>query len=160
MLNRKGELQAAKLLPVYVRSLALSATGQDTLMGVVARDTIVWVQPLEAEEARTRLLALMALWLEGQSAPLPLPLKSAMAAGKDDLLAAMQAYEGGYMVAGEREDPSWARCYPGWEALMADLRFHGLAKAVYGPLHDWLASQVHTETLPAFTTNEHAGEQA
>ena len=160
LLNRKGELQAAKLLPVYVRSLALSATGQDTLMGVVARDTIVWVQPLEAEEARTRLLALMALWLEGQSAPLPLPLKSAMAAGKDDLLAAMQAYEGGYMVAGEREDPSWARCYPGWEALMADLRFHGLAKAVYGPLHDWLASQVHTETLPAFTTNEHAGEQA
>jgi exodeoxyribonuclease V gamma subunit len=159
--NKKGELQAHKLLPIYVRSLALSSTGSDTLMGVIARDTLVWVQPLEPQAATERLQALMQLWLAGQNAPLPLPLKTAIAAGQDDLNAAAQAYEGGYLLGGECEDPSWARCYPDWEALTADLRFHALAKEVYGPLHDWLAAQVQTEALPGMTNQEApAGEPA
>ena len=103
----------------------------------------------------------MQLWLAGQNEPLPLPLKAAIAAGRDDLGAAAQAYEGGYMLGGECEDPSWARCYPDWEALTADLRFHALAKQVYGPLHDWLAAQVQTEGLPGMTNQEEpAGEPA
>jgi len=159
--NKKGELQAHKLLPIYVRSLALSSTGSDTLMGVIARDTLVWVQPLEPQAATQRLQALMQLWLAGQNEPLPLPLKTAIAAGQDDLNAATQAYEGGYLLGGECEDPSWARCYPDWEALTADLRFHQLAKEVYGPLHDWLAAQVQTEALPGMTNQEEpAGEPA
>ncbi|QXZ08965.1 exodeoxyribonuclease V subunit gamma [Comamonas sp. Y33R10-2] len=160
LLNKKGELQAAKLLPVYVRSLALSASGHDTLMCVVARDVIVWAQPLEVDEARNRLLALMNLWLQGQNEPLPLPLKSAMEAGKDELLAATQAYEGGYMMTGECQDPSWARCYPGWQELTADLRFHGLAKSTYGPLHEWLKNHVQMEALLPADTTEQEGEQA
>ncbi|MDN5506865.1 MAG: exodeoxyribonuclease V subunit gamma, partial [Comamonas sp.] len=163
LLNKKGELQAHKLLPIYVRSLALSSRGTDTLMGVIARDTLVWVQPLEPEAATQRLQALMQLWLAGQNEPLPLPLKSAIAAGRDDLSAAAQAYEGGYMQGGECEDPSWARCYPDWEALTADLRFHVLAKQVYGPLHDWLAAQVQAEDLPLMhcaDQNEQPGEPA
>lgn len=163
LLNKKGELQAHKLLPIYVRSLALSATGTDTLMGVIARDTLVWVQPLEPDAARAHLQALMDLWLQGQNGPVPLPLKSAIAAGNDDLNAAAQAYEGCYMVGGECEDPSWARCYPDWEALTADLRFHTLAKQVYGPLHDWLAAQVQAGDLPLMPgadQDEQPGEPA
>ena len=158
LLNKKGEPQAYKLLSVYVRSLALSATGADTLMGVIARDTMLWVQPLAQKTAQERLQALMQLWLDGQNAPLPLPLKSAMAAGNDDLNAAAQAYEGGYMLGGECEDPSWARCYPDWEALTADLRFYTLAKEAYGPLHDWLATQVQAEALPAMAHEEEQGQ--
>jgi exodeoxyribonuclease V gamma subunit len=158
--SRQGELQAYKLLPVYVRSLALSATGTETLMGVIARDTLLWVQPMAPELARTRLQALMQLWLEGQGAPLPLPLRSGMAAANDDLPGATRAYEGAYMVNGECEDPSWARCFPDWEALTADLRFYTLAKEVYGPLYDWLATQVHTEEFPAMTREAIPGEPA
>ena len=158
--SRQGELQAYKLLPVYVRSLALSATGTDTLMGVIARDTLLWVQPMAPDLARTRLQALMQLWLEGQGAPLPLPLKSGLAAANDDLPAAARAYEGGYRVSGECEDPNWARCYPDWQALTADLRFHTLAKAVYGPLYDWLATQVQTEALPTMAHEATPGEPA
>lgn len=161
LLNQKGELQAYKLMPLYVRSLALSATGANALMCVIARDTMVWVQPEAQSVAISRLQALMALWLQGQTHPVPLPLKTAIAAGKDDLTAAAQAYEGGFMVGGECEDASWARCYPDWEALTADLRFHTLAKEVYGPLHDWLAAQLQTEDLPAMSNPEEAaGEQA
>ncbi|UBQ42291.1 exodeoxyribonuclease V subunit gamma [Comamonas thiooxydans] len=163
LLNKKGELQAHKLLPIYVRSLALSSRGSDTLMGVIARDTLVWVQPLEPAAATQRLQALMQLWLAGQNEPLPLPLKAAIAAGRDDPSAAAQAYEGGYMLGGECEDPSWARCYPDWEVLTADLRFHVLAKQVYGPLHDWLAAQVQTEDLPLMQCadqDEQPGEPA
>ena len=148
-------------MPLYVRSLALSATGANALMCVIARDTMVWVQPEAQSVAISRLQALMALWLQGQTHPVPLPLKTAIAAGKDDLTAAAQAYEGGFMVGGECEDASWARCYPDWEALTADLRFHTLAKEVYGPLHDWLAAQLQTEDLPAMSNPEEAaGEQA
>ena len=160
LLGRDGAPQAYKLLPVYVRSLALSAAGAPTQMGVIARDVLLWIEPLDAELARTRLLALMRLWLQGQNEALPLPLRSAVAAATDDLRAAAQAYEGGYMNAGEREDPSWARCYPGWEDLIADLRFHTLAKEVYGPLHEWLATQVRTQQLPQLEDREQQGEPA
>ncbi len=155
--NKDGELQAYKLLSVYVRSLALSAADSKTLMCVIARDVIVWVVPLEVEDARQQLLALMDLWLQGQNAPLPMPLRSAVAAGNDDLRAAAQAYEGGYMSTGESEDPSWARCYPDWEALTGDLRFEALAKQVYGPLHDWLDAHVTTDKVPEVAFQ---GEQA
>ena len=157
LLSKERELQASKLLPLYVRSLALSAAGGKTLMGVIARDVIVWVVPLEVEDARQQLLALMQLWLQGQNEPLPLPLRSAVAAANDDLRAAAQAYEGGFMSPGECEDPSWARCFPGWEDLIADLRFESLAKQVYGPLHDWLDAHVTTDALPEMQTQ---GEQA
>ena len=155
--NKEGDLQAHKLLSVYVRSLALSDADSKTLMCVIARDVIVWVVPLEVEDARARLLELMQLWLQGQNAPLPLPLRSGVAAGNDDLRAAAQAYEGGYMSTGECEDPSWARCFVDWAALTADLRFEALAKQVYGPLHDWLARHVTTDKVPEVTFQ---GEQA
>ena len=161
LLNQKGELQAYKLMPLYVHSLALSATGANALMCVIARDTMVWVQPVEQTVAKSRLQALMGLWLQGQNTAVPLPLKTAIKAAKDDLNAAAQEYEGGFMLGGECEDASWARCYPDWEALTADLRFHKLAKEVYGPLYDWLAAQLQTEDLPASSHPEDAaGEQA
>ena len=161
LLNKKGELQAHKMLSVYVRSLALSATGASTLMGVIARDALVWVVPLEAEEARQHLLNLMQLWLQGQNEPLPLPLRSSLAAANDDLGAAAQAYEGGFATTGECQDPSWARCYPDWEALTGDLRFEHLAKQVYAPMLQWLEAHVMTDPLPTpALTGEQEGEQA
>ena len=161
LLNKKGELQAHKMLSVYVRSLALSATGASTLMGVIARDALVWVVPLEAEEARQHLLNLMQLWLQGQNEPLPMPLRSSLAAANDDLGAAAQAYEGGFATTGECQDPSWARCYPDWEALTGDLRFEHLAKQVYAPMLQWLEAHVMTDPLPTpALTGEQEGEQA
>ncbi|GGH57642.1 RecBCD enzyme subunit RecC [Comamonas phosphati] len=153
LLDREGRLRADKLLSVYVRSLALSAAGaqaQARALGcVVARDTVLWVQPMEPAEAEKRLLALMQGWLAGQDAPLPLPLRTAVAAAGGDLRAAAAAYEGGHMLAGECEDASWARCYPDWSALVADGGFENRAQTVYGPLLDWKNQYLLTEPLPA-----------
>src|SRR5256885_11953861 len=60
--------------------------------------------------------------------------------------SAQQAYEGGHLVGGEGEDPSWARCYPDFERLSADGRFEALAHAAHAPLLDWVAAQV--QVLP------------
>lgn len=149
LLNSKGDaLRADKLLGVYLRSLALSATGAQALGCVVARDTLVWTLPLPQAEARQRLLELMQLWLQGQQAPLPLPLRTGVAGAEGDLNAAAQAYEGSFALGGECEDPSWARCYPLFEDLMKTQQFDVLAAAVYQPMLGWVQQHVVTQALP------------
>ena len=88
---------------MYVRSLALSST-QRHADGHARHPGLV--QPLEPQVAMQRLQALMQLWLAGQVEPLPLPLKTAIAAGQDDLNAATQAYEGSYMLGGNAKTPA------------------------------------------------------
>ena len=156
LLGKDGKPQLYKLLPIYVRSLALAATGAKSLMAVIARDALLWVVPMDKEAAQKQLQALMLVWLEGQNKPLPLPLKTAIAAANGNLQAATTAYEGSYTMGGEHDDASWARCYPGWEDLLADLSFEQLSISVYGPMHDWLGQHVLTDELPASMDDEAA----
>ena len=146
LLNAKGRPHADKLMPVYLRSLALAASGSQAELRVVARDGLVQVLPMDPSDALARLRELMALWREGQNGPLPLPLRSGLAMAEGFPAAAQQAYEGGHLVGGEGEDPSWARCYPDFEQLSADGRFEALAHAAHAPLLDWVAAQV--QVLP------------
>jgi exodeoxyribonuclease V gamma subunit len=146
LLGSKGLPRADRLMPFYLRSLALAASGAQAQLRVVARDGLVLALPMAQQAASERLRELMALWREGQDGPLPLPLRTgiAMAEGFPD--AARQAYEGGHLVRGEGEDPSWARCYPDFEALEAGGRFAVLALDAHAPLLDWVAAQV--QVLP------------
>ncbi|CAB5697861.1 Exodeoxyribonuclease V gamma chain [Delftia tsuruhatensis] len=146
LLTAKGQPRADRLLPFYLRSLALAASGTQARLHVVARDGLVQALPMDPREAQAGLRALMGLWRAGQDGPLPLPLRAGLAMAEDQPAAAQQAYEGGHLIGGECEDPSWARCYPDFEALCADGRFEALARAAHGPLLDWVAAQV--QALP------------
>ena len=106
-------------------------------------------------DAQARLQQLMQLWLQGQSAPLPLPLRTAMAVAAGDLQAAEQAYAGSHVLDGECQDPSWARCYPGWDELLASGALETLALAAYGPLLDWSSTCL---CVDGFTHGVPAGE--
>lgn len=148
LLGKDGAPRADKLVALYVRSLALAAAGVRSRGCVVARDTLLWAEPLEPDLARQRLRALMQLWLAGQSEPLPLPLRTATAVAAGDPNAAA-AYEGSHVMGGECEDPSWARCYPAFADLAATGRLQSLAEAAYAPLLEWRRQCLAVEALPA-----------
>ncbi|WP_027016384.1 exodeoxyribonuclease V subunit gamma [Comamonas composti] len=148
LLGKDQKPQAYKLLSLYLRSLALGAVGANSLVGVVARDVLIWAEPMEQDMARERLLALMALWRQGQDKPLALPLRTAIALAQGNLQAASQAYEGGHMLRGEAEDANWARCYPTWEDLQAEPGFEARALAVYEPMLEWIRDHVQAQALP------------
>ena len=61
--------------------------------------------------------------------------------------AAAQAYDGAPLRDGECTDPSWARCYPDWQALCADGRFERLAAGTYGPMLAWKEQLLQIEPL-------------
>lgn len=135
---KKGELRKDKLLPVYVRSLVAAACGVEVQGMVVGRDTALHVQPMAQAQAQAALRELLEIWLQGQSQPLPLPLRTSMTVAWDDDVNAAQVYEGGHRIPGECEDMCWQRLFPDFEALSANGQLHDLAQAVYGPMQAWI----------------------
>ena len=187
---KPAELRPDKMLGVWLRCLVLSAvdshhtaalpggSASDPVSGtfsgsggagappphaiVVARDATVTITPQPADEARATLDTLVAVWLQGMQAPLPLPPRTACKSLTDseDGHAARECYEGGYQVAGEGQDPFWARLYPDFEALLeegdravagasaaghAAPGFSALAQVVYAPMLHWLRQCTRTE---------------
>jgi len=145
LLGPRGEVRPAAVLLPYLRSLVAAACGV-AVQGIVAgRDATLVLQPLPAGEALAQLQTLLQVWQAGQDSPLPLPLKTALAAAAagDDLARVEAVYEGdGFGLAGEGDDACWARLYPDFDALLEDGRFAPLAEAVHAPLLAWLAEQV------------------
>src|SRR5260370_37943189 len=70
LLNAKGRPHADKLMPVYLRSLALAASGSQAELRVGARDGPVQGLALDPSAALTRLRALIAPGRRGQNSPL------------------------------------------------------------------------------------------
>ncbi|MFM2035302.1 MAG: hypothetical protein RL459_567 [Pseudomonadota bacterium] len=129
-----------KLVSAWVHSLASAASGRACHCVLVGRDGTVRVTPMAEAAAREQLGKLLALWQQGQVAPLPLPLKTALAQvqHKD----AAEIFEGKDTEAGEGTEPCLARLYPDFEALSADGRFEALAVQVYEPLLAWMREHV------------------
>lgn len=144
LLGARGEVRPASVLLPYLRSLVAAACGVQVQGIIVARDATLALRPMPAGEAMAQFQTLLQVWQAGQDSPLPLPLKTALAAaGGEDLARAETAYEGdGFAQAGEADDACWARLYPDFDALTADGRFAPLAEAVHAPLLAWLADQV------------------
>lgn len=144
LLGPRGEVRPASVLLPYLRSLVAAACGVQVQGIIVARDATLALRPMPAGEAMAQLQTLLQVWQAGQDSPLPLPLKTALAAAAgEDLARAETAYEGdGFAQAGEADDACWARLYPDFDALTADGRFAPLAEAVHAPLLAWLADQV------------------
>jgi len=145
LLGPRGEVRPAAVLLPYLRSLVAAACGVQVQGILVGRDATLALQPMPAGEAMAQFQTLLQVWQAGQDSPLPLPLKTALAAAAagEDLARAETAYEGdGFAQAGEADDACWARLFPDFDALVADGRFAPLAEAVHAPLLAWLADQV------------------
>lgn len=145
LLGPRGEVRPAAVLLPYLRSLVAAACGVAVQGIVVARDTTLALAPMPPGEALAQLQTLLQVWQAGQDSPLPLPLKTALAAAaaSDDLTRVEAVYEGdGFADAGEVADACWARIYPDFDALCEDGRFGPLAEAVHAPLLAWVATQV------------------
>lgn len=131
----KPKARADKLLGPWVRSLAIAATGLVAQGVLIGRDGVLDISPMPHDEARSTLRMLLSVWLEGMQAPLPLPLKTALA--QLDGQSPSVQYEGGFMQTGEVDDPCLARMFPDFEALSQDGCFETLAQQVYAPLRAW-----------------------
>jgi exodeoxyribonuclease V gamma subunit len=136
----KPKAKMDKLLAPWVRSLTMAASGLVAQGVLVGRDGVIDISPMPQEEAQTTLRMLLSVWLQGMNAPLPLPLKTALALLKDS--NPRQAYEGGYMTSAEADEPCLARMFPDFEALTEDGRFAHLAEQVYTPLLAWAEEHV------------------
>jgi exodeoxyribonuclease V gamma subunit len=145
LLGAKGEIRPAALLLPYLRSLAAAACGV-LVQGVVAgRDATLALRPVPQSAAFAQWQTLLQVWQAGQDSPLPLPLKTALAAAAagNDQAHVESVYEGdGFGQLAEVDDACWARLYPDFAALTADGRFAPLAEAVHGPLLAWVAEHV------------------
>jgi len=130
-----------KLPAVWIRSLAIAASGLQAHGVLVGRDSVIEIAPMSQETAITTLTMLLELWLAGMQAPLPLPPKTALVWIEDKHKAAAN-YEGGYRLNGEVDDAYLARVYPDFEALSHDDRFAMLSEQVYGQLREWAAQHV------------------
>jgi exodeoxyribonuclease V gamma subunit len=137
-----------KLLPYYLRSLAAAACGQGVAGLVAGLGHCLRITPMAPDAARAALDALLALWRQGQDAPLPLPFATALALLQGNSGKAAQAYEGGHAADGESDDPYWQRLYPDYETLTADGRFENSAPLLFTPMLQWCEAHVRAEKFP------------
>ncbi len=148
-----------KLLRPWLQALLAAAAGQALHGRMVGQDGELHFSPMPTDQARPVLDNLLAVWLQGQREPLPLPLKTALvlaqvAESEEDQQndhQAETAYEGGGDAMSEQlaevRDMCLARVFPDFEALCAARTADGqdasaLARQVYGPLLDWAAACV------------------
>jgi exodeoxyribonuclease V gamma subunit len=143
----KPKARIDKLLAPWVRSLTMAASGLVAQGVIVGRDGVIDIAPMAQEEAQATLNMLLSVWLQGMNAPLPLPLKTALALLKD--ANPRQTYEGGYMTSAEADEPCLARMFPDFEALTMDGVFEPLAEQVYAPLLAWAEGHVRARSHAA-----------
>jgi exodeoxyribonuclease V gamma subunit len=134
--DKQGKPRGDKLMAMWLRQLAVSATGMQVTGHLVARDAIVTMQPLDPAQAQEALRELVCLWRDGMNRPLPTACKTALALvqGGD----ARAVYDGGFDIDGERVDLCLARMWRDFSALSAQEDFDDISRALYGPLADWM----------------------
>jgi len=140
----------AKLIDVWLVSLASAAMGQPLVCVVVGANAVLRVPPPEPQAARAQLQVLLDTWTEGMRWPLPVPPVLALQWLKDpdNLNALHDLYEGSSHVRAERnKDPALARTYPMLNDVLDSGHFERIAQAVYAPLRDW-AAHIVVEALP------------
>ena len=115
-----------KLLGPWLRLCVAAASGQALQGRLVGRDAALTLHAPQAATAREVLTRLHFAWRQGQRAPLPVAMRSAMAwLGEDSedeaAAAAQRVYDGappqGRGEGGEGQEAPLARLWPEWESL-------------------------------------------
>ena len=129
-----------KLRLAWLRMIA-AVNSQVPVHGIlVGSDATLVCEPMSGEQAGEALDVILRLWREGMNAPLPLPMRTAVACVLEE--DAEAAYEGGYRVQADAADACWARVFPDFEALVADERFDSLAHDLWGRVNAWAKNHV------------------
>jgi exodeoxyribonuclease V gamma subunit len=143
--DKQGKPRGDKLIAMWLRQLAISATGMQVTGHLVARDAIVTMQPLDADEAKEALRELVCLWRDGMNRPLPTACKTALALVQDGDPRAV--YDGGFDIGVENEDLCLKRMWPDFTALSAEPDFDDVSRALYGPLAHWMENCITIEKI-------------
>ncbi|MET3134103.1 exodeoxyribonuclease V gamma subunit [Oxalobacteraceae bacterium GrIS 1.11] len=147
VLDQNGRARGDKLIAMWLRQLAAAALDYRVTGYLVARDAIVTMRPLAPSAARAALGALLALWHENMHHPLPSACKTALALLQDGDPRAV--YDGGFELAGEREQLCLARLWPDFAALAGEEAWADCAQELYGPLAAWLKDDIALATIAA-----------
>jgi exodeoxyribonuclease V gamma subunit len=140
LLDRKGGPRADKLILPWLRQLAGGAAGNAVTGWLVGRDATLQLSPIAQEAALAQLRTLAALWRANLDQPLPVACRTALAFLAEG--EARETYEGGFEVEGEVADPCLARLWPEFALLRAAGGWPDVARALYGPLVDWIGEGV------------------
>jgi exodeoxyribonuclease V gamma subunit len=150
--DKSGAARGEKLIPMWLRQLAAAAQGHPVTGFLVARDAIVIMEPLAPDAAHATLAGIAALWRAGMDRPLPAACKTGLALVMEG--DPRSAYDGGFELAGENEDPCLARLWPDFAALSAQAGFADASRALYQPLADWLAQSVTVQPIDGDAEDE------
>ncbi|HEV7815386.1 MAG TPA: exodeoxyribonuclease V subunit gamma [Janthinobacterium sp.] len=156
VLDQGGQPRGDKLIAMWLRQLAAAAKDYAVTGYLVARDAIVTMPPLDPQEARTTLGAVLAIWRDGMDRPLPTACKTALALVQDGDPRAV--YDGGFEIAGENAELCLARLWPDFAALSAEEAWPDCSRELYGPLAAWLRDHVGIAPIGADQTR--GGETA
>lgn len=147
-----------KLRLAWVRSV-LAACCDVSVHGIlVGSDAALVCDPMDPVQAQDDLTALLRVWRHGLDAPMPLPMRTAIA--KVTQAADPETvYEGGFLRSAEADDPCWSRIYPDFEALTAEFgtsesRFAELAHELWGRVMAWAGNHVSVR-MHASTASSH-----
>jgi exodeoxyribonuclease V gamma subunit len=138
--DKQGKPRGDKLIPMWLRQLAVAAAGMPVTGHLVARDAIVTMKPLDQAAALEALRELVCLWRDGMNRPLPTACRTALALAQDGDPRAI--YDGGFELSGENVDLCLARLWPDFAALSAQPDFADISEALYGPLARWLEHDI------------------
>jgi exodeoxyribonuclease V gamma subunit len=132
VLDRKGAPRGDKLIGPWLRQLAAACErrARHRLPGGARRHA--QLDRRSRPIARWRPGELVALWRANLDQPLAVACKTALAhlAGGDP----REAYDGGFEIRGEVDDPCLARLWPEFAVLRAAGDWPRTAEALYGPL--------------------------
>ena len=144
LLDNKQQIQADKVAELWIQQLLAAAQGLPCKALLLGRDAVIRsAEPIEA--AADILEELMGIWAEGLLQPLPVTLKTAVAAlqgGKPE-----DIYDGNQHNPGSGEVQSYlglARDYPDFASLSSQRcgprqwGFADYAEALYRPFVTWL----------------------
>jgi exodeoxyribonuclease V gamma subunit len=123
VLDKEGAPKAHRLVMPWVDHLVAQASGLALETRYIGADATVVLAPLGSDIALRMLDTLVRAWLEGMRMPLPLAVRTALAAvtasPEDAMSAARSTYDGMHeRVRGEVDgDPYLLRAYPDYAAL-------------------------------------------
>jgi exodeoxyribonuclease V gamma subunit len=142
VLDNEGAVRAHRLVMPWVDHLVAQATGLALETRYIGPDATVVLAPIDAGHAMRMLETLVSAWLEGMRAPLPVAVRTALAAlatasPGDAIAAARRTYDGVHERSrGEVDgDPYLLRAYPDFAALEQAGFEHGLQ-----PYRDFIGS--------------------
>lgn len=160
--NGEPEPLLQPLLRSWLTLNAAASTHLSLTQILVGPDVVLALSAPDPGMAQVYLRTLLSAWREGQEAPLPWALRTALhwcaeteSSPTLELRAksaARSCYEGGWADPGERNEPCLARLYPDFDALIQDGRFARYTHTLIKPFREWAKKAVrvlHSTSDPA-----------